>query len=489
MRAPHRGALRAPLTILLALVASCAYGGDAPSSHGGSTPSVTPDPTVDPPDPVETSDAGPATSPTLTSCPADAAARFAMVMTEAGSLLEAAGVPGGVLTVVCAGRPALVAGLGTRRQGSTDAVTADTRFQWASMTKMFTAATALSLAGDGMVSLDAPLADYLPRTHWSGLTLGHLLTHTGGFPTEFAQNSADLTTVVDRNASMQLWAEPGAVWNYSNPGYAVAGRALEVAAGDAYAQLVRSRVLDPLGMTATMDVAEVESGEFAYGHTRDAGYSGPIGPRDSYFDTTYYQPMGGLWGSGNDFARWAEAHMGDDASLRAMHEPRAQTTGADTKMGYGMFIETSEPRWVHHGGSAPGFGGDFDVLPDAGFAVAVAVNADWYDPSEIVDAVMTRFEITVDWQEDSWTRGPEAADRYVGVYQAVSELGRVEVTASGGRLYASIAGGARSELSWVWGDSFEVPFGGDQIDLNFWRDSDAASASYVVSLWGVARRQ
>lgn len=452
-----------------------------PADPGGPAPTPTPDP--DPEAPAPSPDAP------VHACPGDASARFDALVEAFRSALAAERVPGGAIAVVCGDGAPRVAGVGQARRDDGDAVTADTRFQWASSTKMLTAATALSLADAGVVDLHAPLSTYLPAVSYGAITLHHLLTHTAGFPTEFDRHDPDLAAVVGRNATMTMWAPPAAVWNYSNPGFAVAGRALEAAAGAPFAQLVQAHVTEPAGMTATMDVAVVEAGEHAYGHSDQPPYdASPIGPRDAYFHTRYYQPMGGLWGSARDLAAWLTVHL-TSARFDAMHVARTRTTSPGSDAGYGMFVDSAlSPTIVHHGGSAPGFLTEWRALPEVGFGVAVVVNADWFDPGAVADEAMDRFGVDVAWVGEDWPEGPEAYSHYVGTYEGEGDFRRVEVTVDGDRLLARFDGGRPTALRPWYGDVYDAELGGEIIDVTFWRDGPDADATYVVSLYGVAAR-
>ncbi len=407
-------------------------------------------------------------------------------------------VPGAALAIVCGGRLAFAEGFGVTATGGAE-VTADTRFQWASVTKMFTAALASRLEGAGALDLDAPIATWLPGAAWGHVTLHQLLTHTAGFPTDFARSDADLQTVVRSNAQMPLWSPPGAVWNYSNPGYAVAGAALERAAGRPFAELVEAEVFAPAGMSrATMSATRVMAEPYALGHEGEPGAARVVTADGSYLHTTYYGPMGGAWGSVVDLARWGEAHLANDAaslsaaaweSLRTAHTP----TGAPGQAyGYGLFLDDGlEPRVVHHGGGAPGYIADWTLVPEAGVGVFVLSNADWFDPGDVVWEVLERlvpFEFAGGAPEAPEATWPQLEGRYTDPH----ELGEIRVFRDGGALMAEfVREGFARELQPAWGNTYSVDHPAAEgwgMDLTFWRDDPAGPAEYIVTLWGVAAR-
>ncbi|MGE0784599.1 MAG: serine hydrolase [Sandaracinaceae bacterium] len=488
MTIPNRlGALGA--LMWLGLASACAMPSPDPMAPGPTGPGPTgPDPTPSGPD-----DPMPVPSP-RPACPDGAEATFATLVSEMRAALETNGVPGGAIAVVCGEQVAFVEAIGVRRRGGTDPVTRQTRFQWASSTKMLTAATAVALAEERIVELDAPLSTYLD-VGFGDITLRQLLSHTAGFPTDFDTFDPDLATLIAANREMRMWAPPGAVWNYSNPGFSVAGRALEAASGRPFAELVSTRVLAPAGMQATLSTPTVMAGDFAYGHTTDPSYPAPIAPDGAYFHTTYYGPMGGVWGSIDDFARWLEVHVRDDGSvlshdaLTSMRTAHTRTTYPGTSYGYGMFVEASTPTLIHHGGSAPGFLAEWYAAPEAGFGIAILVNSDAWSPSAFADSAVSRF-IDVRYDAIEVPEGDASWAHYVGAYDDPIHFGRVTVTSEGGHLYArfSARGDQRVELTPYWGDAYETQLAGDWLDVNFWRDGPSDDASYLVSLWGVARR-
>ncbi len=433
--------------------------------------------------------------PSPASCPGGDAA-WAEVVAEVVARVDRAGAPGAAIAVVCDGELVHAAGIGKTRHDGGASITPATRFQLASLTKMFTGAAAVALAEDGVVAMHAPVTAVLSGAGYGGITLHHLLTHTASYPTEFGFiGSDDLLAVVNDNAASPMWAPPGAVWNYSNPGFAVAGAVLEVASGTPFAELVESRIFAPAGMTrATMRVATVLGDEdYAFGHTGSANAPEAIAPDGSYYEAGWYGPMGGAWGSVEDLARWGEVHLhgGADvmsaagmASLGEFHTP---TTDAESGYGYGLFVERYfVPTVLSHGGSVPGFLADWRIVPELGFGVFVVTNADWVSPGELADVALQRYA-PLEWSD---TQLPEPVlQDYVGTYVDPYELlGTIVVAESGGQLVAQV-GGTTQPLTHLWADNFTLyhPSVGYEIDVTFWRD-EAPKAQWMVSIWGIATR-
>ncbi|ALE07583.1 hypothetical protein AL755_05345 [Arthrobacter sp. ERGS1:01] len=141
----------------------------------------------------------------------------------------------------------------------------DTFFDLASVTKLFSTVTALSLVDDGTLELDAPLGGLLPaygHGEKAVVTLRHLLTHTSGLPSEWRgwERALGEGRTFEREALVAdllgtpLEAAPGTRFAYSCAGFNTVMALAEQATGQTWADLVRNRVLallDTDGITGT----------------------------------------------------------------------------------------------------------------------------------------------------------------------------------------------------------------------------------------------
>jgi CubicO group peptidase (beta-lactamase class C family) len=328
-------------------------------------------------------------------CPfADFQARFEQVRASLQSQMQAAGVRGGALAIVCQSE-ILADGVGVVKDGGAP-VTGQTLFQLASMTKMFTGTAAAALADKGVVDMDAPVGTIMPSLAYGNeVTLAHLASHGSGLPVEFPNyNQEQLVPLVESNAGMSTIHTPGTHWEYSNDGFAILGGLLEQASGVPFDQLVRDEVFGPIGMTgSTMRVSEVmESGDYAYGHNG----SKVLSPEDSYYAAPWYGPMGGGWASAEDMGKYARAIMG----LGHMKVQFAEQAGAQIETGqypgesygYGLFLDYGvQPQMIYHSGSVEGFLSDTEVVPSEGMAAVVMVNdTDWY-PGQVAFEALSAF--------------------------------------------------------------------------------------------------
>jgi len=230
----------------------------------------------------------------------------------------------GAAIVTRAGRVKLEVASGLADAEAGAECTPQTRFQISSISKQFAAVAVLLLAESGQLDLAEPVARWLPGSpaQWQRVTLHHLLSHTAGvrhwgdapgFDPSQAMDAAERLALIQQ---APLLADPGTRWQYSSPGYVLAGHIVAQASGQPYPDFLAAQVLAPLGLTAT------RSGEVPAGPTVARGYHGT--------EPVAAWPLSGMPGTGDicatvgDLARFTAAvHSG---SLLAPHSVQAMIT-------------------------------------------------------------------------------------------------------------------------------------------------------------------
>jgi CubicO group peptidase (beta-lactamase class C family) len=332
------------------------------------------------------------------------AAAFPEIEKLFNAFVERQHVPGAVMGVVIDGELAWVRTAGFQDGAGKRPVTPDTVFRIASMTKSFTAMAIIKLRDANRLSLDDPVARFVPELEnlpyptkdSPTLTIRHLLTHSEGFPEDNPWGDRQLAQpdrVMDEwmRAGIPFSNAPGVAYEYSNYGFAILGRIVEKASGRPYAVYVRDEILRPLGMTSTtFEAGEVSRERIAQGHRRedDVWKDEPALAHGSF------GAMGGLWTSARDLSRYVAFLMSafpprDDAeagpikrsSAREMQQAwrwqgaSASRTSADAPLqmsasGYGYGLGVSQdcrfPAMVGHGGGLPGYGSLMRWLPEYG---------------------------------------------------------------------------------------------------------------------------
>ena len=235
--------------------------------------------------------------------------------------IRSAGIPGAALVAWKNGaRYEAVAGVASVEHPAP--VTVDTPFRIGSTTKSLTTAAILATAPD----LDAPLP-------W-GMTLRHLLSHTGGMPAD-PITPGNLYGPVEPEA-LTRWAralpgdcKPGA-WQYSNPGFALAAHVVEEATGEPIADLVDRHVLRPLGMTHTSwHLADVVTWAPAQCHR-----GAPAAVVRPAFDNAVYAAAGFAYSSAADLATFL-ARVPEPMTVRQVDTVDEELDG----YGLGLYVE------------------------------------------------------------------------------------------------------------------------------------------------------
>jgi CubicO group peptidase (beta-lactamase class C family) len=185
-------------------------------------------------------------------------------------------------------------------------------------------------------------------------------------------------------------APAGAEMNYSNAGYTVAGLMAERASGRSWEELVRTYVLEPIGMTHSGFgwPATETSLDQPRGHFREDGSFRAQG-LDEYPLGHYLAPAGNVYCSIDDMARYAQIHLaglsGEDGVLKAetirrLHTPpdkaSAGETARDPSYACGWaIVESAETGLVHsHSGSAGTFFATIELYPRENRAIVIAMN-------------------------------------------------------------------------------------------------------------------
>ncbi|HEX3134959.1 MAG TPA: serine hydrolase domain-containing protein [Planctomycetota bacterium] len=195
----------------------------------------------------------------------------------------------------------------------------DALFWIASMTKPITATAILMLQDQGKLSVDDPVAKYLPEFAKiltadgapSQITLKHLLTHSSGLA-ESTQEERDaaksLADLIPGFTSRPLQFAPGSRWAYCQSGINTLGRIIEVVSGEAYPTFLQQRLFTPLGMVDTTFYPDPpQVARLATTYKREGETLTPAKlPRD--FDPAnighYPAPNGGLFSTASDYGRF-----------------------------------------------------------------------------------------------------------------------------------------------------------------------------------------
>jgi serine-type D-Ala-D-Ala carboxypeptidase len=194
---------------------------------------------------------------------AAAQGRFAGVYRVLEDAIAAGAFPGCAFGAIIGNEVILEDALGRfTYEADSPAVTAKTIFDVASLTKVAaTTAAAMLLNQRGQLDLDTPLGDLLPGfvigrpsgNHARQVTIRHLLAHSSGLPgsVEFFRSASTPAALFRACLELPLEVEPGTRAEYSDPGFILLGKALEVLIRGDLAAWVGREVLQALGLSAT----------------------------------------------------------------------------------------------------------------------------------------------------------------------------------------------------------------------------------------------
>lgn len=311
---------------------------------------------------------------------------------DAAVILQRTETPGATLAIYRDGVPVYVHAYGLADRNNKTPAIVSTHYEIGSITKQFTAAAILQLQEAGKLDINATLATYLPDApHAKEVTLKQLLSHTSGMPEyldgadveQWAVKPATFDQVMARIKGKPLDFPPGSRWSYSNSGYAMLGRVIEVTSHESYDHYVKTHLLAEAGMTHTTTVAdEARLPGMAKGYRHADGKLEPA--------PTIHATVG--WAAGNlvstvdDLERWNVALRGGKIVSAADYALMATPAPGSSDYGLGLFVDTldGQPRVGHTGGSF-GFTTSNQYFPKQGVQIiAFTNNGDNPEPGQML---------------------------------------------------------------------------------------------------------
>lgn len=316
--------------------------------------------------------------------------------------------PGVAIAVVRDGRPILVRGYGVRDPETGAAMTADTRFPIASMSKAFTAFSVGLLVDEGKMDFDVPVRAYLPQFRMHDpvasqqVNLRDMMSHRTGLPRHdylwYHNDELGRDAFLERLPHLESSAPLRARYQYNNWMFTLAGVAVERVADEPWERFVESRIFAPLGMTRTTfddgvalrDADHIRGREFFRGEYVTVPF---------YQDrTTTLNPAGGILSTAEDLGKWLAMQTAggvyegrvliQPSTLVQMHTTQMSTGAtpfhpAKIPTGYGLGWATEVYRGmpaVQHGGNLNGVSTRQTIVPSMKLGIVVLVN---YGGSEL----------------------------------------------------------------------------------------------------------
>lgn len=193
----------------------------------------------------------------------------------------------------------------------------DVQFKIASQTKSFTGNLVLQLVSEGKVSLDDHISEWIDGVpNGDRITIRQLLNHTSGLADGFTDPSVQSRTpdgctveeLLTIESTFPPVAEPGEKWSYSNYGFNLLGRLVELVEQKDLSTVLTERITEPLGLTRT-SLATSGNG-LTVPYTRGYG-TGDVGPTQAptAADDATYVPLSCLWAHGGMVSTLEDLHV------------------------------------------------------------------------------------------------------------------------------------------------------------------------------------
>jgi len=329
--------------------------------------------------------------------------------------------PGGAVVALKGGKVVYQAYRGMANMDQHVPITATTPFNYASVTKQFTAATVLGLADAGKLSLDARLGDYLDGLPGAtaDITLEQLLTHTSGVPSMIkyedghAYTTAELVHMI---SALPLDFAPGTKANYSNNGYLLLGAVIAKVPGKPWYEAELEAVVQPLGL-ASIAYRPQQKAALAIGYHEKGSDVFPA----PEVDPTVLHAAGALTGTVGDLAHWIDSfEHGRVVSQAAVTKARTKPKLKGGKTGFfgmGMWhIGVRGHDALEQSGGISGTSVDTLYFPEADLTVVTAANV----PNDAQDLARRTAAILLGDPYRTFKAQPPAEDKVkalIGTYR------------------------------------------------------------------------
>ena len=228
----------------------------------------------------------------------------------------------------------------------------DTKFNIASITKLFTTVATLQLYEQGKIKLKSPVGDYLPeysnKIVRDSVTIHQLLTHTSGLNNFYVADWDKIKNIDYQKTSGfvplfvndTLLSKPGTKYDYSASGFVILGLIIEKVSGKNYYNYVKDAILKPAEMYNTTEL-EIDS----IVKNKASGYTSMFGENKTLKKNDYYltkaSPGGFYYSTISDLFNFSKAlrnyKLLNKRTTELMFEPKVK--GYNTDMGYGIGVD------------------------------------------------------------------------------------------------------------------------------------------------------
>ncbi|ATC94021.1 beta-lactamase class C [Pseudoalteromonas tunicata] len=320
---------------------------------------------------------------------------------ELETKLKAKNIPGAALSIVKSNHSSVAIGLGTTKVKKGHAVTANTRFRLASVSKTFAGSLAAKLASEGAFALNDPVAKYLPAFHFDSydkkLRLYHLLSHSSGLvPNAYdnlIESRMNYPDIQAKLSEVKPMCAPGSCYGYQNVMFSLIGDITQQSTGLSYETWLNEIFFKPLNMkNASVGYdAMVADDDYALPHVmaRKRWHTAKL--KKDYYKVA---PAAGVNASASDMVQWLKAQLGqypavlNESALSKQVKPYTKTKkemsrrvwrkklkNADYGLGWRIYDYAGETLY-YHSGWVQGYRADIVIVPRLEIGFSLMINAE-----------------------------------------------------------------------------------------------------------------
>ncbi len=437
-----------------------------------------------------------ATSPVAQANTPDADSALTKKVDEVFAQWDKPESPGCALGVIKDGRFVYKRGYGMANLDYNIPLSSQSVFYIASVSKQFTAMSALLLARQGKLSLDDPIRKFIPELPelYNIVTIRHLIHHTSGirdYLTLVSLADRRLEDVSTNEDALELLArqkelnfKPGDQYLYSNSGYVLLAIIVKKVSGKPFSQFAEENIFKPLGMNSTRykddRTAIIKNRATSYSVKPSGGFSTVV----THFDLV---GDGGLMSSVEDLALWDQIFYENklDGGAKDLIE-QALVTGtlnSSKKLDYAFGLIVSEYKGlklIAHGGAFVGYRAEMIRFPEQKFSVINLCNAENANAPRLARQVADLY-LSGSFKQDQIKAGPvfnpnekpielpeaELKDK-VGAYRNPTTGSIWKLSVKDGKLMADVSG-QTYQLAPMSATHFQTVGGPVNVRVNFQR--------------------
>ena len=275
---------------------------------------------------------------------------------ELNKLIKSSGFSG-VIYVSRGNRVLIKKAMGYRSIETKNPIKISDPFQIGSNTKQFTAAAILKLQENGVLSLKDRVTKYLPHYPlFNEVKIRDLLNHTSGvvdytshkkfMESRSYEKTLGLDDIIEHCAQYPLDFSPGSKWKYSNGGYIIAGKIIEVVSGESWSSFVKNNFLIPLKMKHTDHEIFFEQVSPVRGHVGSSVVKN--------LNLSWALSAGSLHSTIEDMAKWFNIY--DSSRLLTKESQKEMTSPYLNNYALGIFVHPyGKDSIISHTGMTRGF--------------------------------------------------------------------------------------------------------------------------------------